>query len=225
MLLPGSTTIFSIADRSFDWDDVKHAAAAWGDWRRVEDRVREGIASLRFLEADERTIDAQRLEAAADEFRQERNLLAAEEMNRWLEERGLEAETWLGFVERDVARLICADDIDEILRGFPIDDGEILEAVECEAICSGLAGKAARTLAAAAGFRTSQGGAPAAGDRQGRIAAWTTALAEIRARAVEEPGVPPLLTTRTLDWTTFECRAAAFADEEMRRRQASASTS
>jgi hypothetical protein len=215
MSLPGSTPIFSIGDEGFDWGDVKAAAIAWGEWGRVEDQVRAGVASLRFLEADEREIDPGRVEASAEEFREERNLLAAEEMNRWLAERGLEVEEWLGFIERSLARKMCVAEVGEIVRDFPVDETEIGAAADCEAICSGIAGDAARMLAAAASV------SPAAdGDRPRQITSLTATLEQVRREAADIDGISRLLDSRRLDWTAVECRLAAFSDDDSAREAA-----
>ncbi|MGH7858842.1 MAG: hypothetical protein ACREQY_16060, partial [Candidatus Binatia bacterium] len=132
MALAASTPLF-VVDRTFDWADVRTAALLWDDWSRIERQVREGLACLRFLEADEAELDFATVESAAEDFRQERNLLAAEDMKGWLECRKLDVDDWLGFIERSVARKAHAGELDSIVRDYPVEDEEVARVAECEA--------------------------------------------------------------------------------------------
>jgi hypothetical protein len=237
MSLPGPTPIFTIGELTFDWADVRIAAALWGDWERAERRTREGLASLRFLEADESEIDPTVIEAAADGFRQERNLLAAAEMNEWLERRALDGGDWLAFIERDVARQRCSAELDAIVGGYPVEDGEVLEAAECEAICSGIILASVRKLAAAAAFagsraddwETTADRCPeldlqrlairdvdphSARSRAGRIFALRAVFEEFEASVMTDEHCERLIASRALDWTVIDCRRASFTDDD-----------
>jgi hypothetical protein len=211
MGLPASTPIFVLGNRTFDWADLQDAARAWGDLQRVERRIREGLASLRFLEADESELEPDAIEAAAEEFRHEHNLLAAEEMSGWLEDRGLEVEDWLAFIERSLARRVCAADLDEIVAGYPVEDGEISAAGDCEAICSGTIAGTARKLAAAASF------AAARDLRDAGVAELRVAFDELCAAALTPTAVERMVATRLLEWTAFDCHLASFPDEDSAR--------
>ena len=225
MSLPGSTPIFSLGDHRFDWSDVKVAAAVWGDWQDVERRARQGLAALRFLEADEREIEAERLEAASDDFRERRNLISAEEMTAGLDERGLDADEWIAVIERSLARERCAAEMDEIVATYPVEKEEIDAIAECESFCSGGADSAAWKLAAVAAFAAAKGAleAPATENdaeresRNGRLAAL---IEELCAGAVTPDAVERMVELHRLDWTTVDCRLAAFGDEDAAREAA-----
>jgi hypothetical protein len=211
MVLPTSTPIFVLGNRTFSWEDVRTAAGFWGDRQRVERRVREGIASLRFLEADEKELEPEAVEAAAEDFRQEHNLIAAEEMSVWLEARGLEVEEWLAFIERSVARRICAADLDEIVASYPVEDEEILAAGDCEAICSGIMADTARKLAAAAVFAARRD------TKEADIAELRVAFDELCSAALTPATLERTIIARTLEWTAVDCRLASFSDEDSAR--------
>ena len=104
MGLAADTPIFMVDSGTYDWTDVRLAAWLFGDWARLETQLRAGLACLCFLDADESPLDRAVVETMADDFRHDRNLIAAEEMNTWLEARGLTVDEWFAFIERAVAR-------------------------------------------------------------------------------------------------------------------------
>jgi hypothetical protein len=211
MVLPASTPIFVLGNRTFDWGDVRAAAGIWGDRQRVERRVREGLASLRFLEADDNELAPEAVEAAADDYRLEHNLIAADDMSAWLEARGLEVEEWQAFIERGLARRICAADLDEIVAGYPVADREILAVDECEAICSGMIAETVRKLAAAAAV------AALHDRREADIAELRQVFDELCSAALTQATLERMFVARALDWTAVHCRLASFADEDSAR--------
>src|SRR5262245_28452576 len=77
---------FTAAGRRYEWTDVLLWAQAWSDWAQFEDSVRTALACARRadLDVDAPQVDARLVEAAANEFRYERGLLSAEEMQAWL---------------------------------------------------------------------------------------------------------------------------------------------
>ena len=227
MPLPGSTPIFSIGERRFDWDDVKVAAAVWGDWQEIETEVRAGLACKSFLEADENEIEPEAIEAAAEAFREERNLISAEEMTRWLEDRGLDAEEWLEFVGRSLARRRCVGQSEQIVRDFPVDGAAVRGALDCEAICSGVAAAVAAKLAAVATVAADRGTLEASipeseseEARRTRIERLASTFEELRAEAIGAEAMARVLELHRLDWTLLECRVASFADEDAAREAA-----
>lgn len=240
MGLAASTPILLVGDRTFDWGDLRIAAWLWGDWQRVERRVGEGLACLRFLEADDSELEPALLETAAAEFRYDRNLVAAEEMTHWLEVRGLDVDEWLGFIERTVARSVYAADLERIVAEYPVYEEEITAAAECEAICSGIILETVRKLAAAAAFASRTATPPAgptaaldaailarlaipglepdaAVERAERIAGYRAAYDDLHAAAVTAENLARIVQARHLVWMTVECRLASFATDDAAR--------
>ena len=87
-------TVFTAAGRAFDWGDVVEAADLRGELERLERMTREGLACARRAEAEGSAPTAEAVRAAATVFRYERDLLAVEELEVWLGERGLAVSDW-----------------------------------------------------------------------------------------------------------------------------------
>lgn len=130
--------VLSVAGRHYDWLDVVLWASGWGEWARFEADVRRGLACARRAEEDAAAgFDEGAVEDAATEFRYERGLLSAEEMDAWLAGAGLTAEDWMASVERAVLRRRWVDETEEILEAFPISDDDVAAALWCDGVCSG----------------------------------------------------------------------------------------
>jgi hypothetical protein len=122
--------VFTFGGRTFAWADVVAAARLDGSWAELEQSALRGLAALRRADAaGERPARDEILEAA-NRFRYDRNLLAGEELNDWLDHWQLSVADWRAHVERELAR-----------GRFPneeaVADGEIATAVWADAVCSG----------------------------------------------------------------------------------------
>jgi hypothetical protein len=137
---------FAVGERIYTWRDVATAAALRGDWSALEEQVRRGLALARRAEEGGETVSEQELEAAAQEFRYERELITAEEMEAWLTGVGLSVDDWMDFVERDLLRARGGRP-DEDLSTFGPEDDEISQCILAEAVCSGALSRFAETLA------------------------------------------------------------------------------
>jgi hypothetical protein len=146
--------IFTVGSTSLSWEDLVVAACLWGDWTELEARVRDGLACLaRFDDLDEDDEDApdeDEVEAAAAEFRYARDLVAASDLEAWLERRGLDVDGWHDFVRRTLLRERWADDLDDIRAEYEVEPEDVAAALDGEAVCSGLAASVATRLAARA---------------------------------------------------------------------------
>ena len=146
--------IFTVDRTAYVWEDIVLAGHLWGEWPALEQRVRDGLACLARLddldEGDADGLDEADVDAAATEFRYARDLVAAADLEAWLERRGLTLEAWLDFIRRSLLRERWAHDLDGIRDEYELDEDEVAEAVTCEAVCSGLAGRLAERLAARA---------------------------------------------------------------------------
>jgi hypothetical protein len=216
--------IFTVSGETYMWEDLVLAARLWGDWSKLEDRVRAGLACGARLEdldeGDAAIPDESDVEAAAEEFRYARDLVSAEEMEAWLERRGLTSEAWLDSVERTLLLRRWAGVLDTIVNAYDIEPQEIDAVIDCEAICGGLAADLAARLAARAAVyaRVVAAGAGTDGVSAEAVEA---VLATAPPSLLEQglPGVPPaacrarLETLARLDvvWHRF---AAAEATPE-----------
>lgn len=142
--------VFSVGDKSYCWRDVVHAAILWGEWAKLEESLREGIACSKLAEGAEDGPSKPEVTEAARAFRYERGLISAEETEQWLERWGLAVSDWMGYLHRFLARQWWAGVLDaSSVR--QISDQEVESLIKSEAACSGklaafawkLAGRAA----------------------------------------------------------------------------------
>ncbi len=146
--------IFAVGGASYTWEDVVLAACVWGDWPALQARVRDGLACLARLEDldedDEDALDEAEVEAAADEFRYARDLIAASDLEQWLQARGLTVDGWLDVIRRRLLRERWAERLHAIREQYEVADEAIAAATDAEAVCTGLAADLVRRLAARA---------------------------------------------------------------------------
>lgn len=95
-----SRSLFEVRGRTYTLGQVFSAAAfgGWigGFWKDLED----GLASAGYAEDEGFTLDTAVLQSAADQFRYDRNLVTAEETERWLSDRDVDEDDLIGFLER-----------------------------------------------------------------------------------------------------------------------------
>ena len=146
--------IFSVAGTEYVWDDIVLAAHLWGEWKPVEQRVRDGLACLARLDDldddGEEALDEDEVDAEATDFRYARDLVAAADLETWLDARGITVDAWLDFIRGTMLVSRWADELDEIRDAYELDADEVADAMRCDIICSGLARALAERLAARA---------------------------------------------------------------------------
>ncbi len=153
---------FSADGRVFRWTDVVLAAVLRRDWSSFSDGVERRLALAASAEARGETPTDQELEAAAEEFRYARDLITAEDMEAWLDRRGLSVDEWMAYVERSVlespgaaaAATDDAGDAEDDAEGekdaappSAVDGESFRECLAVEAICSGALTRFAASLA------------------------------------------------------------------------------
>ena len=135
---------FTVGGDEYSWDDVVLAAELRGEWARVRDRLRQGLACLRASEEREDGPEEPEIESAATEFRYSRDLVAAQEMEDWLTRWNVTTEGWMDYVRWSLLRQKWSGQIAD-------QDDEVDSLIHVEAVCSGdlerfasdLAGRAA----------------------------------------------------------------------------------
>lgn len=247
--------VFTVGQTSYVWEDVILAGLLWGDWTALQERVRRGLACLARLddldEDDDDALDEADVETAAAEFRYARDLVAAADLEAWLERRGLSVEAWLDFIRRGLLIERWADDLEEIREEYELDEDEVAAAVVCDALCGGLAAELAGRLAARAAIHArgvDDPDAAAAGADTGESMTVPDdvlkralpdlprpacrerlrALAELEAgwrRFTERLATPEalraLVTSRRLDWVRVVMQGVLTPDEDVAREIAS----
>lgn len=161
---------FSVDGATYTWGDVVLAAVQRGDWSRLEETLRRKLALL--AEAEERgeAPTEEELDAAAQEFRYERDLITGEDMEAWLARAGISLDGWMDYIERSLVFSRSGEDARTKPAATEESSGEFDEelsaAMAAEATCSGALTRFAETLAAriAIGMRPLEGaGAESAG--------------------------------------------------------------
>ncbi|MGI8842090.1 MAG: hypothetical protein ACR2HZ_00205 [Gemmatimonadaceae bacterium] len=142
--------VFQVRDDSYCWSDVALAAVVWGDWERLLRGVREGLACVHSYRDSGRPLPEAEIDAAAADFRYERELISAQETEAWFARWGITASQWMGYIRRTVLRARLEPRLPEVLARHPVSDSEVAAAAGVEAICSGLLTRLAPRLAARA---------------------------------------------------------------------------
>lgn len=141
------SVVFTAGGETYRWEDVALAAMGWGDWGSLEAQVRAGLACVMGLADGEKDLDPDLVNAAADEFRYERDLITAEEAEAWLARWGLTPQSWMEYIQRSVLRQAWGDDLTKLEDQHPVTDAEVAAAIGAEGICSGALTRFARKLA------------------------------------------------------------------------------
>jgi hypothetical protein len=143
-----SRPTFSIGEKSFTWQDVVLAAILRGDWMAIEQQAILGLSLVEWAEENDTSPTEEDLDAAGQEFRYERDLVTAEEMEAWLGRCGLTVEEWMDYIERSLLRQREQEGSLEDVPDDAMTEGEVGDCVVAEAICSGELARFADTLAA-----------------------------------------------------------------------------
>jgi hypothetical protein len=206
--------VLTVAGRTYSWEDVLAAAELRGELLELERRTREGLACVRRAEAESSTPTADEVRAAATVFRYDRNLLAAEELEAWLEARGLTIGEWNRHLRRALLRERWRDELGKIVATFAVGDEKVEENLLAEAFCTSFLRNAADRLAEDAAL------AAAAGAEPDGIATLTRAADAVRARAPEPLEVEQEIAAHALDWTRIEAETLELDDAEAAREAA-----
>ncbi len=198
VVLPFARQIFSVGDAVYTWGDVVLAGILWGDWENLAHEVSAGLACLERLddaEDEEEPLPEDEVNAAAEEFRYARDLVAAEDMEAWLERRGLTVDEWMGYIERSLLVKKWVEDLEAIQREYPVALDEAEEVILCDAICGGRADAWAKSLAtrAAAYARTIQE------SPEGDGAAGNDAVGALAEEFRDSLAAHPLILLRAID--------------------------
>ena len=160
---------FVVGARTYTWRDVLTAAILRGDWSNLEQQTREGLALVAQADEEGTRPSEEAIEAAGQEFRYERELITAEEMEAWLARFDISVDDWMDYVERSLLRQSSrgSDAVDE----GQSEHEDIAGYMAAEAACSGALADFARKLAGraaiaerAAAEKLEAGGAPSLED-------------------------------------------------------------
>ena len=96
--------LFAVDGEVFHWGDVVLHAQASGRWEELLAEAREGLACESYFDTIEEDGAEEAIDDAAAEFRYDRELITADEMEAWLDTRGITPEQWMGYIRRAVLR-------------------------------------------------------------------------------------------------------------------------
>jgi hypothetical protein len=218
--LPAGRPLFTVAGRTYAWEDVLIGAELRGELAVLEQQTRLGLACLRRLAAEPDALPPETLRAAAAAFRHEHNLLAADELDGWLAARDLTVADWNAYLRRLLLRELWAPELDRIESVLMVGDEEVEAALPAEAACTGFLRRAAERLAEDAALIAEADAVEDAGDRAAFIAALTREAEAVRTRAATPADVEREIEARTLDWIRIDAVALELADAEAAREAA-----
>jgi hypothetical protein len=138
--------VFAVGGAEYRWEDLVIAAHLWGDWGRLRDRVGEGLACLQQLDDEDHALAAE-IESAANEFRYARDLIAAQEIEEWLERWGLTADEWMDYIGATVLRRIWSAELANLVTEYQPSEEDVDARIKTEGICSGEFARLAHDLA------------------------------------------------------------------------------
>jgi hypothetical protein len=131
------TPAFSVGDDEYAWIDVALWAMASGAWTTFERQLAVGLACVARADAEHSGPSDQELDDAATAFRYDRDLLAAAEVNDWLERCDLSVEDWTAYLRRGLLRERWRDTLDDTLQRHPPSTTQLVAAAYAEGVCSG----------------------------------------------------------------------------------------
>lgn len=231
-------SVFRVDGEAWTWGDAVLATIRSGEWAELESRARHGLAALHRLQASGQEVPAAELTQAARSFRYARELLAAEELDAWLDRRGLSHADWRDHLRRELLRRGSAGSAHE----DAVPEDEVHAAAGVDLICGGGLEAAARRLAAQAALAPPEDGAGAeehdSGDdavtagrvlggepsdwseRLARLARIEAGAAAARDALADEPAVEHELAEHRLEWLRIELELLDLPHEEAAREAA-----
>jgi hypothetical protein len=180
------------------------------------------------------------IEEAAREFRYERELITALEMEEWLGARGLNAQEWMEHMRRGVLRSHASDRLERLLLRHPTPSGDEFDAaLRVDLICSGIGWEFAEELAerAAAAQSFSEAELPPveeaelpilppglsverAAERGPVLRRIERAMERFRTSTLTPAAIQKEIRANQMDWMRVDCRLAVFPDEAQAREAA-----
>lgn len=131
-----TASVFAIGERFFNVEDVVVAAYFRGEldawWERALLLDECETQSAEMGDADEEA-----LQAASEQFRYERDLITAEETERWMEMRGLSEEDFGDFFTRRYWVEQLGESVKPVWRDFPSAPEELRDLLRAELLMSG----------------------------------------------------------------------------------------
>lgn len=211
----GDELAFRVDGVGYRWVDVYAHARRRGDWRTLETEVGQAQACKRLTAEEGPPLGRQAERAVAVGFRRTRRLLAAEDLEAWLETRGLTVAQWHSYIHGEALRRRHAAELDTVVGRYPVDDATVKDALGVWGRCTEAFPRWAQQLATrgAAAHAACEGAdrSPPEPDQLDAIEALFDRFAADVATAAR---LDALLAARYLDWLRIDGETAVFADRD-----------
>jgi hypothetical protein len=219
-------SLFSVDGTVFSWGDALAAAELRGSTGALKRQTQQSFACMRRLAAGGNMPSDQEVHAAARRFRYDRGLLAADELEAWLDRWGMTSHDWTEYLRRALSLERCASSPPSAEADDDSTTPEVLEAaVYVAAVCSDflrteanqLASDVALCFAHDADFSTD---AAAASDRRSLINRAIGSAAAVRSVLASDRDLDREIGNRGLDWTRIEGESIELDDRDTAREAA-----
>ena len=214
-LAEGDALAFRVDGVGYRWAHVFAHARRRGDWRTLETEVRQAHACLRLTAEEGPPLHRQAERSVAVAFRRTRRLLAAEDLEAWLETRDLTVTQWRRYLHAEALRRRHAAELDTVVERYPVDDATVTEALGVWGWCSETFPRWAEQLAtraAAAHAACERAGEPPPGPDE--LEALEELFDRFAADVATAERLEALLAARYLDWLRIDGETAVFADHD-----------
>lgn len=203
---------FAVDGEVYHWADVIAHAQATGRWDELRQAARDGLAcEAQYQEVEEDGVD-DAIDEAAAEFRYDRELVTAEEMEAWLADTGVSAEEWMGHIRRALLRVRWVDQLEEIRAEYPVSEADIDEALRVDLACSGVGRALAEEFATEAAAAAAFGPAGPLVDRDALLGDLRERASDFRRRVVTPEAIAREIAGNQVHWIRVDCRSIAFDD-------------
>ena len=217
---------------SYRLADALLCAALAGEWKVLEAGILAGIACELRSEEEGSPLEDGALAEALRAFRYDRNLIAAEEAQEWLDGWELTPEDWSAALERQLLRRRWQSELPQIAEEYELDDDGLAEIAWADLVCSGTLETLVQRLAERVAVVEETDAPPVAADRTAAtLPAWLgisadenavrrlariTAVAEERRRQELSPlKLRAAIAARPLDWTYIDAVRLVLPTEAM----------
>lgn len=206
---------FRVDGATYRWADVFAHARRTGDWHILETEVGQALAGRRVAEVDGPPLSAETQREAETAFRRARRLHAAEDLEAWLDARGLTVATWRRYVRGEALRRRHAPELDTVVARHPPKEAEVAAALPVWGVCSGAFPRWADELAtrAAAAHAVCQEEARPAPEPDD-LAAHETLFDRFATEVATPERLEARIASRYLEWLRLNCDVAVFPDAD-----------
>jgi hypothetical protein len=128
--------LFEIGSQKFAWEDMVLSAQLRNDWHLLLKRIRMRLSCCKYVQEKRTKVTESEIDAEAVIFREARNLISADEMEQWLENKHLTVEEWQSYIERNVIVHKFREEFMEAHKKYSILKDEVDEVLFLEGVCS-----------------------------------------------------------------------------------------